>query len=166
MHNFPGSKELNADHSFQKQIVIQQPGSAGSIPGTPTSARIQGGIISVPRTPTTPSVPPPAQKIVIVSQQRPNTPVGQSISINSSSQGSVMKMSGAPAQPGIPSVQSAISASSANQAQKIVVMSLPSGNAGSQTPISQSELGMRSVFSEQPQPGQTHVSLLKHEPDG
>ena len=147
--------------------MIQQPGSAGVIPGTPTSARIQGGIISVPRTPTTPSVPTPGQKIVIVSQQRPNTPVGQSITINSTSQGNVMKVvTGTPTQPGIQTVQSTVSASSVNPAQKIVVMSLPSTGTGPQPQTSQGELGMRSIFGEPSQPGQSHVSILKQEPEG
>ena len=153
--------------SFQKQIVIQQPGSAGILPATPTSARFpSGGIISVPRTPTTPSVPTPGQKIVIVSQQRPNTPVGQSITVNSSNPNIVKVVSGPPAQSGIQTISSTMATSQpANQGQKIVVMSLPSSSAGTQ-PSTQGDMGMRSVFSEQQPQGQPHVSILKSEPDG
>ena len=153
---------------FQNKIVIQQPGGVGSIPGTPTSARFQGGIISVPRTPTTPSAPTPGQKIVIVSQQRPNTPVGQSITVNtgSSSTGNIVKVPPGPSsQPGIQTVSTSLLPGSTSPAQKVVVMSLPSSSSGSQPP-SQSELGMRSIFSEQAQQGQPHVSILKQEPDG
>ena len=149
--------------------MIQQPGSAGILPATPTSARFpSGGIISVPRTPTTPSVPTPTpgQKIVIVSQQRPNTPVGPSITVNSSNPNIVKVVSGPPAQPGIQTIPSTMTTSqSANQGQKIVVMSLPSSSAGSQPPT-QGDMGMRSVFSEQQPQGQPHVSILKSEPDG
>lgn len=148
--------------------MIQQPGGMGSIPGTPTSARFQGGIISVPRTPTTPSAPTPGQKIVIVSQQRPNTPVGQSITVNtgSSSAGNIVKVPPGPSsQPGIQTVSTSLLSGSTSPAQKVVVMSLPSSSSGSQPP-SQSELGMRSIFSEQAQQGQPHVSILKQEPDG
>lgn len=151
---------------FQKQIVIQQPGSAGPPPGTPTSARFQGGILSVPRTPTTPSVPTSGQKIVIVSQARPNTPVGQSITVNSSSANIMKVVTGPSSQPGIQTVSSTISAGAANPGQKIVVMSLPSSGAGPQPPTPQGDLGMRSLFTEQPQQGQPHVSILKSEPDG
>lgn len=133
-------------------IVIGTPGSiSGSAPPTPTSARIQQTSITIPRTPTTPSMPGTGtQKFVIMQQQRPGTPV-------QSGGTSLVKV--------IPSNvqnQSGITPSS-TAGQKVVVMSLPGSQSIQQVQGTSMDLGMRSVFTSGDQTQQ--VSLLKTEPD-
>lgn len=120
-------------------IVLGGPGSAG--PQTPTSARIQPGL-TLPRTPTTPGLAGnPAQKFVIMQQQRSMTPSQSIVKVVPNQQ---------PSTPG--------------SAQKIMVMSLPQSISASHTvqqvQVASGEPTMRTVFTTGVQPSQ-EVTVVK-----
>ena len=149
--------KLDSAFLFQQSKPHIVLGGPGSLPPTPTSARLQQSL-TIPRTPTTPNVPgSSAQKYVIMqSQQRAAAPTSLTPAT------SIMKVIPGlqQSQPG----QSPVTPTSAT-GQKIVVMSLPQTVTGTQL-VQQtqgsSDVGMRSIFSTD-QPIVTQVSLIKSE---
>ncbi|XP_033759737.1 transcription initiation factor TFIID subunit 6-like [Pecten maximus] len=147
-------------HIPQPRMVIH-PGSQPSTPSTPRQLSLSNSI-SIPKTPTTPSIGGQQKFVIMSSQPRPPPPSNNPLSMTSGTAGTtIVKVMSSGGQG---STTSSGSTPSTPQ-PKIVVVSMPQGSASSiptpgvpSTSILGPDMGVKSVFSAQ---SATNFSLKK-----